>query len=146
MADPPESSPPDQAAATGPGPSNALRNCRVLVVDDDPDVVRVVSKRLQRVGCVVESAPDGEAALHLLIADPKRWHVVLTDQTMPHRTGEQLLRALREAGIGVPVVVMSGYSATATPERVIALGASAVLAKPFGGDQLVAALTAALRR
>lgn len=146
MADAPESSSSAHTAAVDPDPSKSLGPCRVLVVDDDPDVVRVVAKRLQRVGCEVESAPDGEAALQLLIAEPTRWNVVLTDQTMPHRTGEELLSALREAGIGVPVVVMSGYSATATPERVMALGASGVLAKPFGGDQLVAALRAALRR
>ncbi|MDX2182519.1 MAG: response regulator [Gemmatimonadaceae bacterium] len=114
---------------------------RVLVVDDEPDVVRVVSKRLVRLGCDVDSATDGEDALVRLIENPTGWDLVLTDQTMPRRTGEQLLVALRAAGVKVPVIVMSGYSGAVTPERMLSLGAMAFLAKPFDGAQLLAALT-----
>ncbi len=114
---------------------------RVLVVDDEPDVVRVVSKRLVRLGCDVDSATDGEDALVRLIENPTGWDLVLTDQTMPRRTGEQLLVALRAAGVKVPVIVMSGYSGAVTPERMLSLGAMAFLAKPFDGAKLLAALT-----
>jgi two-component system, cell cycle sensor histidine kinase and response regulator CckA len=124
--------------------ADELQGRHILVVDDEPDVLRVVSKRLERLGCIVDSATDGEDALTRLLANPTRWHVVLTDQTMPRRTGEQLLMALRDAGIVVPVVVMSGYSATVTPDRMLALGAKSFLPKPFDGAQLVAALSAAL--
>lgn len=119
---------------------------RVLVVDDEPDVVRVVSKRLVRLGCEVDSATDGEDALLRLIENPTGWDLVLTDQTMPRRTGEQLLVALRAAGVKIPVIVMSGYSGAVTPERMLSLGALAFLAKPFDGAQLLAALTSGPQR
>lgn len=132
------------ASQTSSSHAEQLRGRRVLVVDDEPDVLRVIAKRLERLGCLVDSATDGEDALNRLLATPTGWHLVLTDQTMPRRTGEQLLIALREAGISVPVVVMSGYSATVTPDRMLSLGAKAFLAKPFDGAQLIAALAQAL--
>jgi CheY-like chemotaxis protein/PAS domain-containing protein len=133
------------APFAAPGsPQDRLRGRRVLVVDDEPDVLRVVAKRLERLGCVVDTAVDGDDALERLLAAPSQWHLVLTDQTMPRRTGEQLLIAMRDAGLTVPVVVMSGYSATVTPDRMLALGARAFLAKPFDGAQLLEALAAAL--
>lgn len=124
-------------------PDGALPFRRVLVVDDEPDVCRVVAKRLLRMGCEVDTAPDGQAALELL-KDGSRYDVILTDQTMPRRTGEEFLLAMREAGLTIPAVMMSGYSATVTPERAIAAGARGFLAKPFDGAELVAALTRAV--
>jgi CheY-like chemotaxis protein len=127
-------------AVQGATPPLEIPFRRILVVDDEPDVVRVVSKRLVRLGCVVDSATDGEEALVRLIENPTGWDLVLTDQTMPRRTGEQLLVALRAAGVQIPVIVMSGYSGAVTPERMLSLGARAFLAKPFDGAQLLAAL------
>lgn len=139
----------DAVPPSGDGPNSPaarLRGIRVLVVDDEPDVLRVVAKRLQRAGCTIDTAMDGEEALQRVVATPSNWDVLLTDQTMPRRTGEQLLVAMREAGIMVPVVVMSGYSATVTPDRMLAAGASAFLPKPFDGAQLLATLAASLTR
>jgi CheY-like chemotaxis protein len=144
----PDATPPSRAdaepAARPPKPPFADR--RILVVDDEPDVLRVVAKRLERVGCEVGVAVDGEEALTLLLSDGPPWDLVLTDQTMPRRTGEQLLLAMREAGVTTPVVVMSGYSATVTPERMLAIGAAAFLPKPFDGTQLLATVAAVIGR
>lgn len=137
---------PQSHASRGDDPNDRLRGRRILIVDDEPDVIRVVAKRLQRIGCDVEAAADGEEALQRLLAGPRHFDLVLTDQTMPRRTGEQLLLAMRESAMQIPVVVMSGYSATVTPDRMLALGASAFLPKPFDGTQLLAALSAALGR
>ena len=148
-----EPPPGPDASSTDPGRAKAqaddpmvarLRTRRILVVDDEPDVVRVVVKRLQRAGCEVDTAVDGEVALERLLAAPQHWHLILTDQTMPRRTGEQLLLAMREHGIATPVVVMSGYSATVTPDRMLSIGAAAFLPKPFDGAQLLATLAGAL--
>lgn len=79
---------------------------RVLVVDDDPDVRRVVSKALTETGYEVECAEDGEAAWQAI--QNRAPELVITDQAMPKLQGTELLKRIREAQLNIPVIVLTG--------------------------------------
>lgn len=122
------------------GPGAPLAGLRVLVVDDEPDVRRVVAKRIARFGAEVETASDGVEATALTLRESPSFDIVITDQTMPGRSGDEFVRAVRAAGSRVPVVIMSGFNASGTTIAPDGLGAQTFLAKPFDSAQLLAAL------
>lgn len=120
-----------------------LEGVAVLLVDDDPDVRGVARDILTAMGASVAEADGGLAALSRLAADGAP-DIVLADLTMPGMTGIELARMIGQQYPGLPVVVMTGYSATALdqlPESVVA-----TLLKPFRANQLVDALASGLAR
>jgi len=113
----------------------------VLLVDDDPAFRSTTRRLLERLGHVVREAADGRAAREAMRADPA--DVVLMDVYMAGEDGIEATRQLAAEFPAVRVVVMSGGGAL-TAELTLALarplGAMAVLAKPFSGDELSRAL------
>jgi CheY-like chemotaxis protein len=104
---------------------------RVLVVDDDPVVRRLVRKALGSEGYTVRTAAHGDEALrHVAAGLP---HVVLLDVQMPVMDGREFARCLKDADPRPPIVTMS-----AAPRRAADIGAAADLAKPFDLDDLLA--------
>jgi DNA-binding NtrC family response regulator len=79
---------------------------RLLVVDDDPEIRALLSRRLRRSGYLVEEASDGKEALALV--EQAMPDVVVTDMTMPNLDGLGLLQALREIDRELPVIVLTG--------------------------------------
>jgi two-component system KDP operon response regulator KdpE len=116
---------------------------RVLVVDDEPQILRALGINLRARGYEVDLAPDGERALDLAA----RHHpdVVVLDLGLPGLDGVDVIRGLR-GWSRVPIVVLSVRDAE--PDKVAALdaGADDYVTKPFGMDELMARLRAALRR
>jgi diguanylate cyclase (GGDEF)-like protein len=113
----------------------------VLVVDDDPAIVSVVSDVLREYGYSVASASDGEEALELI--DARRPRAILLDVHMPLLDGPALAQKMRGRGIDVPLVVMTaGTNARRWAER---MGATAYLPKPFTVDQLTSVVRGATR-
>ena len=126
------------AVASVPG----TRASRVLLVDDEPAVLRTAERILRAAGHEVMTATDGATAVERLTVAPDV-DVVLMDMTMPHLNGLQAAMALRERGIDVPVVLMSGYS----EEEIVGHGPSAIdgfLKKPFSSAEMRAAVEAVL--
>ncbi len=120
----------------------ALDGVRVLLVDDDADVREVARDILAAMGAAVTEADGGDAALAVLAA--QKLDIVLADLTMPGMTGLELARHIDTQYAGLPMVLMTGYTAAAidtVPPAVVA-----TLFKPFRAVQLVATLTAALTR
>jgi CheY-like chemotaxis protein len=115
---------------------------RVLVVDDEPDVLLVVRIALESAGYETLLAADGERALERLAAEPV--DLVLLDVCMPVMDGWSVLEAIRQRGQGLPVVVISGRPAEGDLRRAFELGAADYLQKPFLPEQLVAAVEKAL--
>lgn len=114
---------------------------RVLLVDDEPQVRRLLAAILARGGYVaVEAATGGEA---LALAGEAA--AVLLDLGLPDRDGLEVLAALR-ATVGAPVIVVSARDGTAEKVAALDLGAEDYVTKPFDGDELLARLRAALRR
>ncbi|WP_328550667.1 response regulator [Streptomyces sp. NBC_00366] len=116
---------------------------RVLVVEDDPQLVRalVINMQVRRYG--VDAAPDGATALRLAAA--RRPDVVLLDLGLPDMDGVDVIRALR-GWSRVPILVLSARQGS--DEKVAALdaGADDYVTKPFSMDELMARLRAAVRR
>ena len=114
----------------------------VLVVDDE-DVVRdLIVEILHRAGINAAGVASADAALRYLSGEEVG--LVLTDVVMPHRSGLELLSDLRRTRPGVPVIVCSGAATPETTDQAHALGASAVLAKPFTHQELIDAVRSTL--
>lgn len=116
---------------------------RVLVVDDEPQITRVLRTVLTSQGFSVRSAAEGETAL----ADFKEWapELVITDLCMPHMDGVELCRRIRETS-NVPIIVLSVKGEEPTKVEALDSGADDYVTKPFGIDELMARVRAALRR
>ena len=108
----------------------------ILVVDDEPHVRQVAVRMLEDGGYQVLEATDGADALTMLEGGMHAVNLVVTDVVMPRVTGLQLLERLSVTHPGLPVIVMSGFSAVALSERGIAVPC-AVLSKPFQAAQLL---------
>ncbi|WP_328544114.1 response regulator transcription factor [Streptomyces europaeiscabiei] len=116
---------------------------RVLVVEDDPQLVRALVINLQARQYGVDPAPDGATALRLAAA--RQPDVVLLDLGLPDMDGVDVIKALR-GWTRVPILVLSARRAS--DEKVAALdaGADDYVTKPFSMDELLARLRAAVRR
>ena len=120
-----------------------MADVRILVVDDEPSIVRWVSAVLQTEGYEVETAEDGQSVIWRFKHSAPG--LVLLDVTLPKVDGFELLAQLRELS-SVPIIMMSGNGDEQTKIRCLALGADDYLFKPFGTDELVARIEATLRR
>jgi two-component system, chemotaxis family, chemotaxis protein CheY len=109
----------------------------ILVVDDDPTILATVSEALDLEGFSVLTATNGAEALAAIEQD-NRPSLVLLDMRMPVLDGWGFMRAIREQGLSVTVVVMTAAADARRWAREI--GAQAVLAKPFELDDLLAAV------
>lgn len=111
---------------------------RILVADDDPASLALVARAIERTGCTVYRADDGDELLQA-IAEHGPFDVIVTDVAMPWMTGLQVAQSARTAGDATPVIVMT--ASRIAPREVEALGGRAVLLrKPFRVTQLIAAL------
>ncbi|HEX6470397.1 MAG TPA: response regulator [Streptosporangiaceae bacterium] len=116
---------------------------RVLVVDDEPQLVRALRINLRARGYEVDAAPDGRSALDL--AARRHPDVVVLDLGLPDMDGVEVINGLR-GWLTVPIIVLSARHSS--DEKVAALdhGADDYVTKPFGMDELLARLRAAVRR
>ena len=128
-------------------PGSSVAGTRVLVVDDSPANLRFAAFTLRRLGCVVETAADGDevvAAVAAAAAAGAPSDVCVMDFYMARMNGDAALAALRRAGFSLPVVLCTGNATAADAGRFAAMGFSAMLGKPFLGVQLQAAIADAL--
>src|SRR2546428_13241015 len=121
----------------------ATDKSRVLVVDDEPQITRVLRTVLTSQGYQVRTAAEGEAALANF--SEFRPELVITDLYMPHMDGIELCRRIR-AMSGVPIIVLSVKGEEKTKVEALDCGADDYVTKPFGTDELLARIRANLRR
>jgi PAS domain S-box-containing protein len=134
---------PSSASEGVDGPSGPAEARTILIVDDDPDLRRVLVDSLEALGYGVIEAADGPAALDRLAETLP--DLMMVDFAMPNMNGAEVAAAARERHPDLPIVFASGYSETEAIERVV--GANAlVLRKPFRIDELQAMLMEALGR
>jgi two-component system KDP operon response regulator KdpE len=115
---------------------------KVLVVDDEPPIRKLLRMGLATQGYDVLEAPNAKASLELLSQDPD---LIILDLGLPDMQGLELLRLLRERNERVPIVVLSSRGDEAGKVQALDLGADDYVTKPFGMDELLARLRAALR-
>ncbi|PLW70542.1 response regulator [Streptomyces sp. SCUT-3] len=116
---------------------------RVLIVDDEPQLVRALAINLRARGYRIDAAPDGATALRS--AAERRPDVVVLDLGLPDMDGTDVIRGLR-GWTRVPVIVLSARHASDEKVGALDAGADDYVTKPFGMDELLARLRAAVRR
>src|SRR5437763_10611201 len=116
---------------------------RVLVVDDEPQITRVLRTVLSSHGYQVRTAAEGESAM----TNFTEWRpeLVITDLYMPHMDGVELCRRIRAVST-VPIIVLSVRGEERSKVEALDSGADDYVTKPFGIDELLARVRAALRR
>jgi EAL domain-containing protein (putative c-di-GMP-specific phosphodiesterase class I) len=140
--------PPDVAGADGPpagppGGGDSGSRGRILLVDDERAVVRAYARTLGAAGFAVDVAYDGSDAARA--AARGGFDVIVSDITMPEMTGLDLLRAVREHDLDVPVILMTGGPAVESAVRAMEYGALRYLIKPVTPTELEDVVTRAVR-
>ncbi|MFL6810749.1 MAG: response regulator [Bradyrhizobium canariense] len=115
---------------------------KVLVIDDEPPIRKLLRMGLSTQGYEILEASNGKTALEKLSEDPA---LIILDLGLPDIQGHELLRTIRARNEAVPIVVLSSRGDEAGKVEALDLGADDYLTKPFGMDELLARLRAALR-
>ncbi len=117
---------------------------KILVVEDDPSILRGLQLNLGMEGYTVRSAMDGEVGLSLARAE--RPDLLLVDVMLPKLDGLSLIRALRADDPDLPILILSAKGQEADKVAGLDLGADDYVVKPFSLKELLARIAAALRR
>jgi PAS domain S-box-containing protein len=120
------------------------RGERILLVDDEELLAQLGRKTLSMLGYEAEVATQPLAALEMVRADPSRFALVITDQTMPGLTGLDFARQLLQIRPGLPILLMTGFSLMVTEEKVRAAGIRQLLYKPANVRALATAIHSTL--
>jgi two-component system response regulator MtrA len=113
---------------------------KVLIVDDDTTVLRLIGATMSSVGHEIGTATDGLEGL--MRFREQRWDVVITDRAMPHMDGEEMTAAIKASAPNVPVILITGLRDSVTRENQY----EAILCKPFRGNDLQILVEKALER
>ncbi len=124
--------------------SGAAGQERILLVDDEEQIVCMEKQILERLGYRVTACAGSTEALSVFSADPGQFDLVITDMTMPHMTGEVLARRLMELRPEVPVILCTGYSEMISEEKAMTMGIRKFILKPVVMSELSAAVRSAL--
>ena len=127
--------------ASAPTAPHASRPPRIVVAEDDPDIRELVAECLRREGYEVQEVSNGGELL-VRIEDslflrrvPEQIDLFVTDINMPGYTGLEIITGLREAGMQMPVIIMTAFASEENRSQAAALGA-AFLHKPFDANRL----------
>jgi two-component system CheB/CheR fusion protein len=119
---------------------------RILLVDDEEVLADSLRNMLQRLGYRVVAFTDSREALKVFLKDPAQFDLVLTDQTMPGLTGDELGRAIKRVRPDIPILLGTGYDDAVSSEKTRASGFQGSLTKPFSMRELAKAVRSALDR
>jgi CheY-like chemotaxis protein len=152
-ATPPSSPPPPPRADLLERPGSPLRveskrprtrgGRTVLLIDDQPDLLQVLSNILTSSGYSVDTAMNGKDGLEL--AKASKYTIVLTDLGMPDMSGFEVAAQIRILQPKTPVILMTGWAAEVDRTRLEENGVAALLAKPFRREKLLETVTATIR-
>ena len=115
---------------------------KVLVIDDEPPIRKLLRMGLSTQGYDILEAPNGKASLELLAEKP---NLIILDLGLPDMQGLELLRMMRARDEGVPIVVLSSRGDEDSKVQALDLGADDYVTKPFGMEELLPRMRAALR-
>ena len=121
-----------------------MGNKCILIAEDDAAIRRVVADSLTGAGYDVRTAPDGRAALELLLSTPV--DLALLDVNMPEISGFQLLRMMQKECPGIPSIILTACGDEQDRVKGLQLGADDYVVKPFSIAELLARVAAVLRR
>ncbi len=117
---------------------------RILIIDDEEQIVRIGEHFLRKLGYDVVTKTDSEEALELFEANPENFDLVITDMTMPHLTGARLSRKMLEIKPNLPIILCTGFSSGIDEKSVIEMGIKGYLNKPMIKRELALVIRKAL--
>lgn len=117
---------------------------RVLVIEDEPDVRQQIAGELTRAGYIVDESSDGEDGWFK--GETESYAAIIIDLGLPKLDGLSVVRRWRNAGIATPVLMVTARAAWMERVEGIDAGADDYLPKPFFGEEMLARLSAVLRR
>jgi DNA-binding response OmpR family regulator len=121
-----------------------MNGSRILIIEDDPALLRGLADTFTTKGCEVLTAADGETGLRLALSSQP--DLVLLDIMLPKVNGYEICRAMREHAMDTPVIMLTAKSQEEDVVLGLNLGADDYVAKPFRRQELVARVNAFLRR
>ncbi len=124
-----------------------LAGCHVLLAEDGEDNQRLISFHLKRAGATVDVAPNGRIAVEMALgaeARHSRYHAVLMDMQMPELDGYGAARAIRAAGLSIPIIALTAHSMQEDRARCLDAGCNDYATKPLDRDRLLTIVRAAV--
>ncbi len=121
-----------------------MENYSILIVDDEKNILKVVSLTLRDSGYRVDTASSAEAALEKFNRD--RYDLLITDLKLPGKTGLELLDQIRYGNPDIPVIMITAFGSIENAVAAMKKGAFTYLTKPINPDELLAVIKAALEK
>jgi two-component system, cell cycle sensor histidine kinase and response regulator CckA len=112
----------------------------ILIVDDEPLLVKINQRRLESLGYKVSTTTDSNAALEKIKDPNEKYDLIITDQTMPGLTGKDLAQEVLKLYPDMPMVMCTGHSDIISEEAALDLGIKKYIFKPIQGDELINAV------
>jgi PAS domain S-box-containing protein len=109
---------------------------RILLVDDEEQIVRMSQQMLERLGYQVTARTSSIETLEAFRAAPDKFDLVITDTTMPNMTGIELARKLMEIRFDIPIIICTGFSEKISPDKAAAMGIRGYVMKPIVKSKL----------
>lgn len=117
-----------------------LRNLKVLFVEDEEDLLKIISDALDKLGANYLSATNGLEALEILEKNPDI-DVVVTDINMPYMNGIEMIKTMKERGIDLPIIIMSAHTEKEYISEAKEYGVEEYLLKPFDFIKFIELIT-----
>jgi len=121
---------------TEPADEFPTGNERILIVDDEESMVDIGRRRLERLGYQVEARTNPIDALELFRTNPDQFDLVITDMTMPHITGDKLVKEILKIRPDMPTILFTGFSEKINEEKAKEIGIRQYIEKPFDKGKL----------
>jgi len=112
-------------------PSVTKGHERILLIDDEPDIIDVGKRILEQLGYTVTTNSSSMDALELFQKDPYQFDLVISDMTMPFMTGDELAGEFMRIRQDIPIIICTGFSEKLTEEKALSIGIRAYLGKPL---------------
>ncbi len=109
---------------------------RILVIDDEKDLLEIFEAILKNLGYKVVVETSSVNALEIFRMKPDYFDLIITDQTMPNMTGEELSKEIMRIRPSIPIIICTGYSELMTEEKALKIGIKGFLTKPFAQDEI----------
>jgi CheY-like chemotaxis protein len=108
----------------------------ILLVDDELPIVKLTQQNLKKLGYRVIGTTDSREALEIFRADPHKFHLVISDMTMPHITGDKMAIELMKIRADIPVIISTGFSNRMSSETASEMDIKALVSKPVSKKDL----------
>lgn len=110
----------------------------ILLVDDEPSILKATKAALSRKGLSVQIASDGKHALDLFKANPENFDLIVTDQSMPRMSGVDLIKEIRALPSDIPIIFSTGHLGLSNEKEFGDIGITSILRKPWSAKELLA--------